>query len=102
MPNGVIQSRQYRELRAELKAGWKAANTACTSCGQATIDWDAPANDPDAFEMDHRISRKKAKAMGRPELDLDPRNMQPMHHRCNRSKGSGDVRPGVGETTEEW
>lgn len=102
MPNGVIQSRQYRTLRAEMKAQWQPINAACAICGQPTIEWDSPPNQPNAFEMDHRISRKRAAAMGRPELNLDPNNMQPTHHRCNRSKSSGPTRATIGENTEDW
>lgn len=102
MPNGVIQSRAYRELRATLRAQWRAANAPCAICGQRHIDYDAPAGEPDSFEMDHRISRRRARAMGRPDLDLDPGNMQPTALRCNRSKGAGAQKPDIGQTTEEW
>jgi len=102
MPNGVIQSRAYRELRATLRAQWKASNAPCAICGQRHIDYDAPPNDPDSLELDHRISRRRAKAMGRPELDMDPNNMQPSALRCNRGKGAGDQKPDIGTTTEEW
>jgi len=102
MPNTVIQSRRYRELRAEMKAQWQPINAACALCGQATIDWDAPPNEPNSFEMDHRISRQQAHARGRPELDMDPGNMQPTHHRCNRSKGPRAAAPTIGENTEDW
>lgn len=97
-----IHSRDYQALRAELKAAWRIINAPCALCGQATIDWDAPKNEPDAFELDHKISRKQCKAMGRLDLILDPGNCQPSHHRCNRSKGADKVRPAIGETTEEW
>lgn len=97
MPNGVIQSRQYRQQRAEHKAQWQAVNAACCLCGQATIDWDGPPNEPDSFELQHIISRKK-----RPDLAMDPRNWGPSHLRCNRSAGAAGAKPGVGETTEEW
>jgi hypothetical protein len=97
MPTTVIQSRQYRQMRAELKAHWSEINAPCALCGQATIDWQAPANQPDSFELDHRLARKP-----RPDLALDPANMQPSHFRCNRGKGAGNTRPTIGENTEDW
>lgn len=96
MPNGVIQSREYRRLRAELKAQWQATNAPCI-CGHQHIDWDAPPGDPDSFELDHTISRKN-----RPDLALDPANMRPSALRCNRSKGAGTATPTIGDTTEDW
>lgn len=93
----TIHTREYRHLRADLKEQWRTTNTPCALCGQATIDWDAPANEPDSFELDHKISRK-----ARPDLAMNPTNMQPSHHRCNRSKGEGPALPGIGETTEDW
>lgn len=97
-----IHSREYKQFRADMKSQWQPRNEPCGICGQATIDWDAPKNEPDAFELDHKISRKRAAAMGRPELLLDPRNAQPSHCRCNRSKQHGDGPKPIGETTEDW
>lgn len=97
-----IHSRDYREFREQMKAIWQPINAPCGICGQATIQYDAPKNEPDAFELDHRISRKRAKAMGRPELILDPNNAQPSHCRCNRSKQEGDGPAAIGETSEEF
>lgn len=98
----IIHSREYRLLRSTLKAEWRARNAPCGLCGQADIRYDGKKNEPDSFELDHRISRKRAKAMGRPELLLDPNNCQPSHVRCNRSKQDGDAPAAIGETTEEW
>jgi 5-methylcytosine-specific restriction endonuclease McrA len=102
MSSSVIQSRAWRQLRLTLKQIWQPRNSPCALCGQATIDWDAPANDADSFEPDHRISRKRALAMGKPELLLDPNNCQPAHMRCNRAKGAGDGPMVLGETSEEF
>lgn len=99
---GDLDSPAYRLLRRTMKAIWKPINAPCGICGQATIQYDAPKNDPDAFELDHRISRKRAKAMGRPDLILDPNNAQPSHCRCNRSKQEGDGPVTLGETSEEF
>lgn len=96
MPNGVIQSRQYREFRAQMKDIWSAQGRTCAADGQP-IDYDGPPNEPDSFELDHIISRK-----ARPDLALDPTNAQPMHVRCNRVKGAGTMKPAMGENTEDW
>lgn len=95
MPGG--RSHKHRDLRALLKPGWEAVNAPCGICGQATIDWDGAANEPDSFEMDHIISRKK-----RPDLEFEPSNQQPSHHRCNRGKSSHAQAAGIGATSEEW
>lgn len=93
---GVIQSRRYRELRAELKAIWQAQDAPCWMDGQP-IDYDGPENAPDSFELDHVLARKH-----RPDLALDPANCRPSHVRCNRSKQAGSAKPGIGQTSEEW
>lgn len=100
-PDQIIRSRQYQQLRAQLKAIWQPANAPCWICGQATIRYDGEKNQPDSFELDHVTSRKKCIAMGRPELILDPANCAPSHTRCNRSRQAGEVLT-LGETTEEW
>ena len=102
MPVDVIHSREYRELRDTMKQIWQPINAPCGICGQATIDWDGIKNEPDSFELDHRISRKRAKAMGRLDLLLDPNNAQPSHCRCNRSKQHGEGPISIGETSEEF
>lgn len=101
-PADPIHSRAYQELRAELKAAWAKVNAACYFCGQATIDWMGEKNQPDSFELQHIISRKQCKEMGRPDLILDPSNCAPSHHRCNRSAGARAERPTIGEISEEF
>ncbi|MFB7843619.1 HNH endonuclease signature motif containing protein [Microbacterium sp. NPDC056052] len=98
----VIHSRAYKILRSTLKAGWQARNAPCALCGQADIRYDGAKNEPDSFELDHKISRKRCLAMGKPELMLDPTNCQPSHVRCNRSKQEGDGPVALGETSEEF
>ena len=97
MPAPTIHSTQYQRFRTEMKAGWQAANTPCAGCGQATIDWDGPANEADSFELDHKKPR-----ITHPELTLDPGNCVPMHHKCNRHKSSGREIAGIGTTSEAW
>jgi hypothetical protein len=96
-PNGVIQSRQYREMRAELKAIWQPQNKPCALCFQPTIDWDGPPNEPASFELHHPKSRKT-----HPHLALDRRNALPTHSRCNRIHGTAEMPAGIGDTTEDW
>lgn len=93
----TINSREYREFRAAMKSIWQPINRACHICGQATIDWDGPAMAPNSFELDHVHARKH-----HPELLLVPSNALPSHTRCNRNKGAGQVKAGLGETDEEW
>jgi 5-methylcytosine-specific restriction endonuclease McrA len=93
----VVRTKEYRDLIVSFRAGCKAGNAPCGICGQRTIDYDAPANTPDAFEADHKISRRR-----RPDLALEPSNLQASHHRCNRNKGAGDASPELGEVSEDW
>lgn len=92
-----IHGKTYREFRAEMKATWQAINQACGICGQATIDWDGPKNEPDSFELDHILP-----VVTHPHLQLDPSNARPSHHRCNRGRGARSTRPGIGVTSEAW
>jgi 5-methylcytosine-specific restriction endonuclease McrA len=97
-----IQTRKYRLFREDLKTAWRAKNKACAICGQRTIDYDGPKGAPDSFELDHKISRKRARLMGRPELVMDPNNAQPSHLRCNRNKQAGDAQPSLGTLDEDY
>lgn len=97
-----IHSTAYQNMRAALKALWAARNTPCILCGQATIDWEGAAFQPDSFELQHIISREAAKRSGRFELILDPNNCAPSHSRCNRSAGMGSGPLQLGETSEEY
>jgi 5-methylcytosine-specific restriction endonuclease McrA len=99
---GTIGTRAYQAFRESMKSSWRAQNAPCGICGQRTIRYDGPKNEPDSFEMDHKISRKRAHLMGRPELDLDPNNVQASHVRCNRNKSAGDPTPDLGELDEDW
>lgn len=98
----TIHSHEYVKFRAHMKSIWQPVNAPCGLCGQATIQWDAPRNDPEGFELDHKISRKRMRAMNRMDLLLDPNNAQPAHTRCNRSKQDGDGPAPIGETSEEF
>ena len=95
MPS-VISSYAYQQLRAELRALWTQVNAACWLCGQA-IDYTAPANTPNALELDHVKPRKS-----HPELALERSNCRPSHHRCNRGRGVSNPLPPLGSTSEHW
>lgn len=98
----LIHSREYRQLRETLKAQWRSVNAPCALCGQADIQYDGVKNERESFELDHKISRKRCLAMGKPQLILDPTNCQPSHVRCNRTKQHGDGPKMLGETSEEF
>lgn len=100
--HGDVHTTAYRDFRTQMKAIWEPANTPCGICGQATINWQGPKNEPDSFELDHRTSRKRLKAMGRLDLLLDPTNAAPSHSRCNRAKQDGNGPAPVGEMSEDW
>lgn len=87
---------QHRKNRAELKKLTEEHQLPCALCGEA-IDTTLPHIDLEAFEYDHRFPIKT-----HPELADDPSNGQPSHKRCNRSKGAGDARPGLGDPSEVW
>ena len=98
----ILGTQRYKDFRDQMRYVWSLANAPCGICGQRTINYYGPKNEPDSFELDHIISRKKAKALGRPELDMLPSNVQPSHHRCNRNKSAGDASPGLGDLDEEY
>lgn len=91
------RSARARAFRAEMKAYWQSINAPCGICGQHHIDWDAPANTPNAFEIEHT----KVVALY-PELQLDPNNVRPSAYSCNRHRGTSNERPTIGVTSEEW
>lgn len=97
-----IKGHAYKTFRADMKTIWRAANAPCGICHLRTIEYDGVKNEPLSFELDHIISRKRARAMGRPELIIDPNNAQPAHSRCNRAKQAGEASPGLGARDEEW
>lgn len=92
----VIETRAYREMRAELSGWWRSINAPCWTCGQA-VDYAAPANDPEGLDLDHVKPRST-----HPHLALDRNNCRPAHVRCNRSRGNRDPRPALGGVTEDW
>lgn len=102
MPKSDLSSKRYKDFRKSMRFAWMMANAPCGICGQRTINYLGEKNLPDSFELDHIISRKRAHALGRPELDFLPSNVQPSHHRCNRNKSAGDATPSLGDLDEEY
>ncbi len=98
----TIDSAEYKAFRKFWKRTYELENTPCALCGQRTINYRGEKDAPDSFELDHKISRKRARAMGRPDLVMDPNNVQPAHVRCNRGKGAGDASIGLGEVDEDY
>lgn len=77
----IGQSRRERFRRIVSRG-----NPPCALCGEP-IDYQAPAGDPRAFELDHVVPRSRG---GSDLLD----NYQPSHRDCNRRKSAtmpGDV-----------
>ena len=89
-------SRTYLRLAKRYRAKCEAHGVPCHLCGQA-IDYTIPAGDPSAFEVDHFHP-----VSTHPHLFEDPANFRPSHKDCNGSRGSADVRPTLGQPSEEW
>ncbi|MGY1736860.1 HNH endonuclease [Geodermatophilus sp. SYSU D00684] len=88
--------RRYRELRDNLGRSWRAQNRPCWHC-QQPIEWDAPAGDPAAYELDHVVP-----VSARPDLTFDPTNGRPSHRRCNGSRGNRPPPLGLGKPSRRW
>ncbi|QLD10904.1 HNH endonuclease [Microbacterium oleivorans] len=86
----------HRTNRKNLKVAVAEHNLPCALCGEK-IDTTLPRGHRDAFEYGHI---KSVKAY--PELADDPSNGQPEHLRCNRNKGAGEQRLGLGDPSEVW
>ncbi|WP_051191578.1 HNH endonuclease [Microbacterium luticocti] len=93
---GTRHTRAYTDLREQLRDWWARTNAPCWLCGQP-IDYDAPAHDPAALDLDHAKPIET-----HPHLALDSSNCRPSHCRCNRSRGSRAPRPEMGMVTEDW
>lgn len=96
---GRNHSRRYIKLRDEFRERSKSANAPCWMCGMP-IDYDATADDyknDDRFELDHFQPWST-----HPELREDPTNFRPSHAGCNRERGNGEARPGLGTLSRQW
>lgn len=79
-----------------LRQALKDQRLPCAICGQ-DIDYDAPPNEPQSFEADHIIPIKE-----RPDLALDPANLQATHSICNRRKNKYTQPLSIGLTSRTW
>ncbi len=79
-----------------LIADLRSRRLPCALCGQA-IDYSLGADDPMSFSYDHIKAR-----VTHPHLIFDPGNGQPAHLQCNKTKGAGASRPGIGQTSSGW
>jgi 5-methylcytosine-specific restriction endonuclease McrA len=77
--------RPYRRARRVFKDRCRAERRPCHLCRQ-DIDYSAPPNSPDSFEVDHVIPLSV-----RPDLAQVTGNWAPAHSRCNRSRGAKDM-----------
>ncbi|ATZ08318.1 HNH endonuclease [Corynebacterium striatum] len=93
---GWANTRYQKKLAAEFKARCTKDNTPCHLCGQP-IDYTAPPQTPDAFELDHYYPRST-----HPELVEDPANFRAAHSNCNRSRGKGTAIHTLGNQSEQW
>ncbi|WP_406709351.1 HNH endonuclease [Trueperella pyogenes] len=80
----------------KLRNAYKQHQRPCAICGQP-IDYSAPPNTPQAFELDHIIPKSK-----RPDLALDPGNLQPTHSICNRRKNNKTQPLSLGNPSKQW
>lgn len=77
--------------RRDLRAG-----AVCWICGQP-IDYDAPADDPNAWSPDHVVPVAKA-----PQLEFALSNIRASHTSCNKSRGQGEGIDRIGPTSRVW
>jgi 5-methylcytosine-specific restriction endonuclease McrA len=68
----------------------------CWLCGQA-IDYEAPADDPNAFTVDH------VKPLSlHPDLAEVESNQRAAHRRCNVGRGNRPPQLDIGEPSRCW
>lgn len=93
---GVWQSTRGQKIRAAYLAECREKNFPCWLCSQP-IDYDAPANSPNAFELDHFLPQDDY-----PDLVFEHDNFRPAHCSCNRARGKRDAPAALGPRTIEW
>lgn len=98
LPKGYGRStRRYRLLRKTFREQCEAANAPCWLCTEP-IDYRAKQGEPDAFNLDHALSRET-----HPHLAEDPGNFRPSHETCNKSKGTRLAAGiGLGQRSRNW
>lgn len=88
-PRLIRSTSKYRTAQRQFKDRCRRVNAGCYWCclrgdvEMAAINYDAPANTPCAFELDHLHPIES-----HPELAFDPSNWVSSHSRCNRQKGT--------------
>ena len=93
-------TRQFIKDRDAFRARCAEEGAACWTCGMAHIDYDAPHDDysnDDRFELDHFYPVSTHE-----ELQHDPSNFRPSAAGCNRARGNGPPRPGIGIPSQAW
>lgn len=83
------------QLRA-IGKNLRAQRRPCCLCGQS-INYLLPHDDPEAFTIEHVKPRST-----HPHLENDPSNCDAAHASCNKSKGAGQHKPGLGVRSREW
>ena len=86
---------RWRQVAAKFKESCATRNLPCHLCGQP-IDYTAAAQEPSAFEADHKLP-----VATHPHLALQVGNLLPSHSSCNRSRGSKVVESGDW-VTADW
>lgn len=88
--------KENRRLLTAIKKAKAIGHPPCALCGQP-IDYDAPANEYESYELDHIIPKSV-----RPDLVHDPGNLQPVHMICNRRKNNKTTKLGLGYVSRAW
>ena len=91
-------TRNMRTLKKTFRTASEQTNEPCWLCGQP-IDYTAPPEHPDAFELDHYHP-----VSTHPQLMEDPANFRPAHSSCNRSRGDTDPTNllAIGDQSRAW
>lgn len=92
----AFDSRNAKAQKKEFRAQCQAMTEPCWLCGQP-IDYEAPPNTPDSFDLDHFYPQST-----HPELAEDPANFRASHCSCNRSRKAGQPMPDLGTLSEAW
>jgi 5-methylcytosine-specific restriction endonuclease McrA len=85
--------RRYSDERAMFKGVARQNNTPCWLCGKP-IDYAAPPQTPNAFELDHAQPLST-----HPELAYEPTNFRASHSLCNRKRGNTHIPTSTRPTT---
>lgn len=91
-------TRNMQKLRKEFRTQCETANESCWLCGQP-IDYTAPKDHPDAFELDHYFP-----VSTHPQLAEDPAGFRPSHRSCNGARGNTDPADilSIGQQSRAW